>query len=428
MHRLNVIKPHIMKARLALLFLLLSYSSYIRAQQSIAIHVFDAATKAPLQHVIIADKYGNTVTQSDDNGLADIADTFFTQQKYLLVMQAGYVHDTIYAGNTNVYLQRLSVTLKEATVNGNKVSRLLRLTSEYVVDYDFVKDNVIAAAYSGANGGNAKLFLLNNDGVILASCKIPDEPMQLFKSCIGIYYCVCHDKFYPILIDTNTITLGSPRNITVLPALMQCELTLQGNKYYRMDDRRNFSVTYEMLQRGDTQFKPIERFEEQDVAKASFEEYIQILILLEHYQFAEAARLDMQRRRWDKGSFSHIDMPLFASTDSLVIFDFFKKNIGYYSLSGNKMGSNPIGFTWKQSQQFQIIKDDVDNKFYVHRYDDKSSQMLEEINISTGASKDNDIKIEKPFAEKIKVHNGRLYYLWQDSYTPATRQLFTQRF
>ena len=417
-----------MKARLAVLLVLLLCSSYMKAQQNTIVHFLDAATGTPLPHVIIANKYGDKVALSNEDGVADIATTFFTQQKYLLAMYSGYAPDTIRAGQTKVYLKRLSVTLKEATVNANKVSRLLHLTNEYVVDYDFVQDEVIAATYSGANGNNAKLFLLDNDGAIHASCKLPDEPLEIFKSCIGVYYCVCLNKFYPIIIDSNTVSLGTARNKELLPELKQCELTVNGNSYYRMANKTNFSVTYEMIQHGDSQFIPIAHFEEREVANASFEEWIYILQLLERGQFNEAARLQMQRVRWDKGSFAHIDMPLFACTDSLIIFDFFKKNIGYYNLAGKSVGSNPIGFNWKQSQQFQIIKDDVDNKFYVHRYDDKSSQLLEEININTCAPTGDNTKIEKPFAEKIKVHNGKLYYLWQDSYTPSTRQLFTQRF
>ena len=327
-------------------------------------------------------------------------------------------------------MQPLQITLKDAIVRSSKVSRLLPEPNEYLVDYDFAGDNILAATYSGADGGHAKLFLVNKDGDELAKCKLPAEPLGLYRSCVGIPYCICGERFYPLIIDSNKITLRAPYNKQLLAGLQQCELSVKGNLYYRLADRANFAVKYGMIAKGDSAFKPIKSFEEDDVAQASWDEWQEILDLLSVVTPANrsaAARKQLARLKWDRGSFAHINMPLIVTNDTLAIFDFFKKKILFYDLEGIPAGSVPIRFEWRQSQQFAVVTDEATGKVYIHRYGGQGVQTIEELDVRTGTTSSVKTLIERPFAEDVKVHNGDIYFLWQDKTATATRQLFIQR-
>ena len=87
----------------------------------------------------------------------------------------------------------------------------------------------------------------------------------------------------------------------------------------------------------------------------------------------------------------------------------------------------PIRFEWRQSQQFTVITDEATGRVYIHRYSDQGIQTIEELDVSTGTVSSYKTRIEKPFVDDVKVHNGDIYFLWQDKGATATRQLFIQR-
>ncbi len=416
-----------MKLRPVLLVVCLIASLLSSAQQDkVIIRFTDASTYVPLNNVTVIDKYGNPLSKSDSAGYAALSFGLFNGSGYMLALCPGYQPDTIYSPVPTIALQPLVVNLSSATVSGNRVSRLLNALNEYVVDYDFAGDNILAATYSGSNGGKAKIFLLNHHGDVLSSIKCPEEPLSVFHSCVGNYYCVCKDEFYPITLTDTTISLKKPYNINLLPGLQQCEREVEGNMYYRLSDKMKFRVVYGMIEKDDNEFRTIARFEERDVAYASFQEYLEIMALLEAGNFHEATKMELLRKKWDRGSFAHINIPLFINSDTLSVFDFFKSRIVNFNLSGRPIDSCKISFEWKQSQKFEIIQDVARNKMYLHRYNNQAAQTIEELYLD-GTVSGIKIPIQRPFAENVKVYNGDIYFLWQDSRNAATRQLFIQK-
>lgn len=420
------------------IFLLLQLSvSYAYAQEAkVVIRFLDATNAEPVNNVAILNKNGRQIAATDSSGYCAVSFGNINSAGYLLAIHAGYSTDTIFTPGAVIYLQPLSVTMSTTIIRGNKVGKLLHEPDEYVVDYIFAGDNILVAAYSGNSGKNARLLLLNKEGDILAKCKIPYEPVGLFKSCVGNYYCVCDEVFYPVSVSGDGIALKTPYKTNLLPGLMQCEQSINGNLFYRRGDRNNFRMSYGMLVKGDSAYKPLVQFDERevarvsflenDVANASFEEYEELTRLWESGNYRESYRRLLLRDVWDNGSYAHINIPLFSSGDSLVIFDYFRKRILYYNCSGRPIGQTPIQFEWKQSQQFEIIKDEAQNRFYIHRYDNKGNQFIEELDITTGVMVSCRIPINKRFPEHVKVENGDIYFLWQDSRAGGTRQLYVQ--
>ncbi len=414
--------------RLIYLLLLLTIPHLKGYSQSdkIVIRFLDAETHTRLRNVHVLTGTGVSLSTSDTSGYVVLPIDAFKTNRFLIATHRGYKYDTLRGPLEEYYLYPLSAELATATISGAPARKLINLPSEYVVDYSFNGNLILLASYSGNNGRNAKMLLLDNSGTELGRCAVPGAPVSLYNSCLGKSYCVCADKFYPLTLTGSKISLVEPYPINLLRGLQQCEQSINGNLYYHIPDKFNFRTVYGMIARGDSTFKPFTIFEQPEEARASQIELIEIISLLEHWQWHEAGRRIGLRTMWDKGALKHMNLPLQTTGDTLIVFDYFQKKLLLFDTMGASLGTKPAGFDWNAGQRFHVIKDEQTNKLYLHRYANNSAQTIEELDIHTGQT----ISIQtiaKPLAENVKVHNGKIYYLWRDTKTAATPQLYVQQ-
>jgi hypothetical protein len=412
-----------MRKCLTLLLLLLALRGSAQ-QDKVILHCTNAETGRGLSGVTISAN-GSTIATSDSAGYA-VASLARLSAGHIVAYLRGYRPDTIASGTTEVRLHPLSAVLREATVWSSKISKLLRDNNEYVVDYAVLADRIVVASYSGNNGGHAKLWLLDKSGTVLSACKLPEEPTAIYKSCTGVYYCVATHRFYTIDAGDGTITTGRSYSSSLLPGLQQCQQAMNGNLYYKLADRRNFNVVFGKIPRGDSVVHPFLNFYERDVAFQSMLDWMDVLELLAQGQVSRAAEKQLARLSWDRMSFSHIDMPLLAQHDTLMIFDYFKRKLLRYNEEGRAAGAVPLSFAWQSVQEFHILTDEATGRIYIHRYADEAHQTIEELDTRTGTVSGNAVAIGKPYAEDVQVYDGDIYFLWMDKTVPATRQLFVQ--
>ncbi|OJW82139.1 MAG: hypothetical protein BGO69_16220 [Bacteroidetes bacterium 46-16] len=403
-----------------LLGCLLCHAFSLRAQQRIRLQFIDGNSNTPVNSVSIIAPDGKEIANSDKDGFVSIA----PPAKYFIAVRQGYKPDTLRnTGSAVIRITPLSMALQDVYINNRKVRRILHSAMEYVVDYDFVGDDILVASYSGNNGRKAKLFLLNNAGDTLALKKFPDEPVALFKSCTGHYYCVCTDKLYPIDITGRSIALGRAMDSKILPLLSQCEQKIKDTYYYRYTNKETFSSVYSSWQLQDSIATPFYKIEQPADAKGNAEEMQEIMSMLQFGDFRGAAMLDGMRRLRNDISYRSLGLPIFRTSDSLVIFDFNKGRINYFVPVHTALEQTGIKFDPGKTFRVGIIEDLVTKRFYLY---DMAAQTLEELDIHSGEKQKNTITLRKPFAEKVKVHNGDIYYLWQDEVNSSTRQLFVQ--
>ncbi len=391
-----------------------------RAQERIHLQFVDGNNNTALSEVAIVDDKGHEVASSDEDGYVSIAPA----SKYFIAVHKGYKPDTLKDfHNSVISMEPLSVELGDVYISNKKVRRVLHSAMEYVVDYDFVGNDILLASYSGNNGRHAKLFLLNPTGDTLALKRFPDEPLALFKSCTGNYYCICTDKMYPISIEKGTISVGVPMDKKILPLLSQCEQSIGDTYYYRFTNKETFSSVYSSWQVQDSTAVPFYKIEYPAAARGNAEEIHEIMSMLQFGDFRGAAKLNGMRRLKNDVSYRNIGLPIFRTADSLVIFDFDKNRINYFAPVHRALAQTAIQFDPGKTFRISIIEDLVTNKFYLY---DMANQALDEIDIHSGKRQNEPMSLHKPFADKVKVHNGDIYYLWQDERNNSTRQLFVQ--
>ncbi len=378
----------------------------------------------PLSNVAVYLRNGIIITHSDSDGFIHIP-AYYLQYTYLIAVHDGYEPDTIRDYEKTVYLQGLAATLQEAVIISNKpIQRILQSSRDYVVDYDFVGDNILVAAYNGAFGRGAKLFLLDNYGDTIALKQLPEEPLSIFKSCVGKYYCVCYNKFYPLDIDSGHIELGKPYDIKYLKGLKQCQVALDNKLYYKICNPDSFLVTYGFIEKGDSIFHVFLQFHDTLSYVHSREEDVWYYTEDEKRKFRPKFDVGNMRNVWDKDNLRMIDLPIFLKNDTLLVFDHTDKMIRYFNLEGIEVKNTPSDFLDKKNPYADIIKDLFTEKFYVHPINSAEVQTINEIMLNEGQLDAHRIKLKKPFAEDIKIHNGHIYFLWQDHHNAATRQLY----
>lgn len=403
------------------------------------IRFLDAATEKPLAGVAICNQAGAILALSDSNGLCSLKPEQARSASFLMAAKTGYEPDTFKELSPVVYLQPLNNELQTVVIHSKKCRRFWNNNSAFVVDYLLNGRNVLVAATFSGKGPRNRLVFLNAEGALIAECRLPEEPIRLFESCTGSFYCVCATKFYPVTVTGASISIGTPYPIRLFSGLTRCEQSIDGNRFYRTVDRDHLQVNYGMMARGDTQLRPLMRFDEnskkpysllnisdQKAAAASYEEYQEILADWAGEDFHEAYRKELVRKMLDMGTIAHINIPLLTIGDSLLIFDYYRKQLLYYSQNGRPLGPVPVRFRWNDAQRFEFIKDNLNDRIYIHRYDNRSRQTVEELIPSAGTCSGHVFLLGKPLVENMKINGGVLFMLWQDAASHTTRQLYIQ--
>ncbi len=198
------------------------------AQPDNKLLVLDANSGDPVSSVQLI-VYEGTIAYGDYNGKINISQSARTRFEHFIIFSPGYVPDTLYSVSLpdTVFLKPLEAKLREAVVSSKKAELVLKSGIEYVVDYEFAGDKILVVTYSGNNGKDAKLYLLETNGDTFAFANIDVYPEGLFKSCVGMYYLVSYDGFYPILSDSaQPMYLGDKKPLEELKLLKECVLFL----------------------------------------------------------------------------------------------------------------------------------------------------------------------------------------------------------
>ncbi|PZF74286.1 hypothetical protein [Taibaiella soli] len=304
-------------------------------------------------------------------------------------------------------------TLKEVTIKSQSVKRVLHSAKEFVVDYSFVDGYILVASYSSPNQKDPKLFLLTRMGDTASIAHLPEAPSELYKSCGGKWYCVTDDVLYPLDIDTGNLQISGAYSLSVYDELRICQYATQDVIYYGFFDRRKWDITYAYAKNGKDELHTVLHFDDRQTRIGKETE--------RKFPLSAGASYLL-----DRNAFRYLNQPLFWESNRIVAFDFRTKRIVKYDLEGNLLESAPFHLSFTNVQRLEIIQDPVTREYYLHRSDNPAQQTLERINMQTGELY-TAIPIEKPFISKLKVFDGEIYYLFQDSAEPTTQQLFVQR-
>lgn len=425
----------------------------------------DASHPSVLEDVVLWTPSGEEIGRSGKSGYAGIK-TDTRGEQMIIAIKDGYRPDTLYVNQLPdiVFMRPLSVVLKEAVISSSKVQRVFKDVRQYVTDYDFAgADNLVVATHGYKS---PRLLLLTQDGTPLSEMNLYARATALFCNCTGQRYIHIEHKLYPVSTDDNVMTPGTPYEDLALYAMRQCQLDLQGNRFYRMIDYEKFHVIYSVLPAGDSILHPFFDLMNPNAAYNSWREG-KIMYSLQAMandaatkqtpvtttpgagmppttlstgsvglanlsyaltMFNDASRTSYQRQMFDNINLHKLVAPIFTTDSLAVIFDLYSGMIRFFDRNGIPQQAIPLLAATGNNAQVNILKDGTTNRFYMHRYGNLNQQTVQELDIHTGNVTGAPVMLEKPLAENVKIRNGLIYYLWQQGGgSGATQQLFVQK-
>lgn len=214
----------------------------------------------------------------------------------------------------------------------------------------------------------------------------------------------------------------------MLPGMQACQLLLEDALYYRSFSPDDFSFLIWRWSSADTTPHIFAERNDTAAARASAMEYGGISPTKYKIPFHSGGSLESETLRLLRNKMAYRELmgDLMLLHDTLLLPDFRTRHLVHYNGEGKELMAPVLRFGWGSLVQFSLLQDATTGRIYLHRYARPQAQTVQELDPRTGTLTGREVRIEKPFVQKVTVRGGRLYYLWQDDVVAAAQQLFAQ--
>ncbi len=314
--------------------------------------------------------------------------------------------------------------LKEVTVSGNRLKKVIDDESENILDYLVYSEFILVLkSYRGQ-----KYISLNDQKKTFDSFLLPDiNAKKLFEDCFGNVHILSKDSCYQIHIDTSLyiVDVNSIKrfNNYLKPCVAEFDSTLvfssftNHNKKYALTsvnkgspDKKTFYVSWdkvaEKVAREDFSIilaaYYLETPEEENIVDLGIWSGDLIEVITN-------SSSNLPQVVWYKNiSSKEINVSTLKSRDYLITFDFLNQDIHRFDHNGKEVNQIKLPDTPGKDKSIQY--DRHQNKFYLQSRN-KSTYHFFSIDPKTGEMTKVLHLYEEGFPEKVKIHNGWLYFL-----------------
>lgn len=402
--------------------------------------VIDDKTKKPIANVGVQ-LYGTLYgTSTDSNGVLKLS---VKENNILLKFSIiGYEDKFIRLGYKAYYrfvvaLSQKTQELKEVVINGSPTEAVAKNNEYNVLDYDFYDNNILLIGYRN-DLSKAKLYLLSPAFDTLSKLKLPEEPTELYKDCLGNNHVVCQNTVYQIYLDSAlNLKLLPPQSIkTFTQLLYPCVAADSANLYIinkqgsELKDvgigapfyTPNYIIDYSYYNEYTKQYNHFvnitdERTKQLRDEEPLFEQQKEAAGMYKHGGGPTQDRLDLETM-----IIKEIFAPLYILNNKVYIFDFINNRLQNYSRKGGLLKDVEMTFhnedkRWKR----QMCTDEKNGRAFAV-FELNGISTVKEINIVNGKVI-KSYKIPFPFVKKIKAHDGYIYFLYKGVQYYDTRYL-----
>lgn len=401
--------------------------------------VLDETSGAPLDAVNIA------ITGIENRGSStDSSGRFFIKIEdfpvTLKFSHVGYAEKVIEltASKSKFLTVRLSpaiTSLPEISVSAQRKIDTVFHEPLNVVDYAFKNDQVILLIYKNVFE-KYQLATLDKNEKVLATLSLTDyRPASLFTSCLGNVYLTTDLGVYPILTDAASISLGKFLDHEYFESAIQdCVLATDSfvyytRYYYQGQAKQHFGIsknntdqiiTFPLIQHEHNIDLLIE--ETGNVFPRSGDVWQENVSL----QFASLRNAPYGLKGMMKIFYPQLYAPIIKRDSMLCIFNHQESELQYFDSAGTKVSGIPIQYHRLKKWNKELIFD-IKNETAFTTFDSKWGLQLCRIDMETGKLSE-AIPIDRDFIEKLKIHDGCLYFLHRNPYLGAqTRMLQKMR-
>jgi hypothetical protein len=344
--------------------------------------------------------------------------------------------DTLYL---EVYLQFKSNLLDTVPILSKQVPETLVGKPNYsIFDFDFYEDKLILLT-SENSLSKAQLQLSNYEGKIFSYYKLPKEAgeaKRFFHDYEGYTELICRDSIFRLDVFNSELMVGSVPKKDFNAYLKPVMDTLNENLYFSNQWDQYPSFNYYYLKANDTISKVLNSITNEDLMKLyNFEYYflpsgmqLEARRMADYYKTDKRVIAALMSGFTQSMFYEPLYAPLFVMNDTICIFNHHNDYLYHYNRQNKLIDSVKISYhhpkNWREWKK-QMFVDEPENKVYAF-YSKDGHHYLKQINHQTGKEV-LTYKLQHHSAEKIKIKDGYVYYVYRPFGSTQERFLYRER-
>lgn len=295
----------------------------------------------------------------------------------------------------------------------------------YVTDYEFYDDHILLLGHPGKRSKDVLLSLIDRKGNTILTKKIRDG-VNLYRDPFNNIHLLANDSAYQIYFDEKDIKLLYPiakkQFMTVFPEFLKVYQDKVIMRQFAFEDQ---ALMYYFYNPSDTSVTRI-------WAQATAEVFREVDGWMSRIRISPTGKstttfdlFNTDERFIKMAFYAPIFCPLEIVNDTIYVFNFNNSLIETIGPEGYPVKSPTLmTFYTDPGWQKKIYNDVARNKVYT-QYMSKGITTLREIDIHKGMLTENEIRIpDFAFIKKIHIHDGHLYFLYQEKKYPKYQKLF----
>ena len=414
-----------------LIIIIFSFASTVNAQQSFILkgHVKDKETSEPLSKVNIYLNETMRGSTSNDDGYFEI--TIDKLPALIVFSRVGHTRRFFNltkrpGADFNVPLQKSIHEIPEVEITAKR--RAVNISSQhdmYVVDYDFYDDHVLLLGHPGKRSRDVHLMLMDRMGKLLIRKEIR-AGVNIYRDPFNNLHILAPDSAYQLYFDENDIQLLYPTDrasfIKAFPEFLKVYNDKIILRQFAFEDQ---ALMYYFYQPSDSTVNRI-------WAQATAEIYRKVEGWMSRIRISSTGKsttnfdlFNADERFIKMAFYAPIFCPLEIIKDTLYVFNFNNGLIETIGPEGYPVKTPTLmNFYTDPGWQKKLYNDVVTDKVYT-QYLDKGITILREVNVNTGLLENEEIRIpDFPYINKILIHGGNLYFLYQEKQYPRFQRLY----
>jgi|FLOH01.1.fsa_nt_gi hypothetical protein len=416
-----------------LIFALCLFPLILQSQYQITVVgvIKDQSTQLPIEGVNITIKGTNTGAITNSQGVFDLKIsklpavlqishiTYYSKQKIVTESQAN---------SLVIYLTPRMINLDEAEIISEKY-KVFKGKQQEVIDYECMDSSLIILSYN-VNKNHHELILTDEhfDTLNIKDISHLKKPKQLFKDCTGSCHLLTKDSAYQVYVNNGSIQLIYSANMEKFSGLLgNCLFETPSHLAFEDGQISNLNNQYASrdlsalpnIESGNEKwnhvFFLVDKTTKEKVLLDKVFEWEKKRAAIEHASFGLP---DSHRTYGEMLRFAEMVFfkPSFQTVklinDTIYYFNHLKSQIDIYSQDLILVKTINVEYHNQDNWKPVIISDIVKNKAYTI-FTRGAKYLLMEIDLNDGSVSEMT-KIDKLFPEKIIVHNGYLYFLYNN--------------
>ncbi len=393
----------------------------------------------------ISENFFSMLTQTDKKGKF-----VFTQKVnegstiHLKIQHTGYadyehdflIHSDILSGQT-VELQIILEAVEMQSVDVFSGPQIIYKSDKLnVSDFEFLGDKMVLITYEKRPGNNVRVLLTDNFGKVLSAKTIEGENNKLERDFNGNIHLIGENSVRFILVENDKLLLYIEKKEEYENFIKPISVK-QNNQYYFSNYVWHYpAFSHYSFNAADSSYKALHYVEDKFLLELYRAEYKYV----DTRTKLEAARMQLQtgidKEIWaavwngfpNSLYYKPVYAPLFASKDTVMIFDHYKNHLYRYNRENEFLDSvsiqyhlGDIGENWKK----KLMRDEVTGKIY-SLYERNGNYYLAELNHNGQIIETTQLEYKYP--EKIKVNDDAIYFNYRPFESQQNKFLYKQFF